>query len=176
MAETVKRILDLMRAKDLSITDIAKRGGIHKSTVSNFLSGKRGVKVGARTMAGMALGLGTTPDYLLLKTNDPEPRDGSNPLPDFGLDVLEAMRRLPRARNYELLVIARSFIESQAQINALWAQEMKDYLLDYGDGIMGESAMNELLRRLDALGDGDASDGSGGTDSDEPDQPGEDDA
>jgi transcriptional regulator with XRE-family HTH domain len=173
MAVTIKRIEDLMRAKNMSSADIMRAGNIDKSTLSNILSGKRS-NPSSRSLEKIARGLGTTLDYLRGNTENPYPVDGQ-PMPDFGLDMLEAMRQLPRSRNYELLVIARAFIESHAQITSQTVQELKDYLLDYGDGVLGESATDELLRRLDAFGSGDTTDAYSGTSSEESDQPGDND-
>lgn len=171
---TIERIYELMRAKNMSQADIMRIGGIDKSTLSNILSGKR-PNPSSRSLEKIAFALGTTLDFLRAKTHNPYPIAG-DPIPDFGLDILETMRQLPRSLNYELLVIARSFLESRAQINVHVLEEFKQFLLDGGDDIAGNQFTDELLRRLDLLDDGDDSGSSDMLPPDNSDQPSNNDA
>lgn len=167
MAETIKRIETLMRAKVMSPADLAEKAGVSKSALSNILNGRRNNPT-SRTLGKIAIGLGTTLDYLQEGTGSPYSA-ASELMPEYSLDVVEVMRRLPKTRNYELLVMARALAESQAQISALARQELRDHLLDLGDGVLGESVMNELLRRLETLDDAAASSDSDRLPADEPD-------
>lgn len=146
---TIQRIEALMRAKGMSLSDVARAGGIDKSTLSNILNGRR-ANPSSRSLEKIAAGLGTTLDYLRGHTNDPMPGDQTEPFPEFGLDVLEAMRRLPKSRNYELLVIARSFVEARQEIEQITLEEMKDFLLGVGNALEDEAEVDRLLRLLSA--------------------------
>ena len=89
----IARIEELMRVRGLSPAQVARAGGMDKSTLSNILSGKRPNPT-ARTLEQIATGLSTTLDYLRGNTDDPNPSPAAA-WPDFALDVLEAMRSLP---------------------------------------------------------------------------------
>lgn len=144
----IARIEELMRVRGLTPAQVARAGGMDKSTLSNILSGKRPNPT-ARTVEQIATGLGTTIDYLRGVTDDPEPR-GSAPWPEFALDVLEAMRRLSRGRNYELAVIARSFLATEAEREQVTRSELRDLLLAIGDKLGSAANVDLLLARLEA--------------------------
>lgn len=159
-----ERIEDLLRIKGMSLTDLSRASHVDISTISNILSGKR-KNPRSDTVEKIARGFPTSPDYLNGHTKDWSPNDAP-PLPDYAAEVVESMRHLDRGRNYELLVIAKSFVSASEDIRQLTRQEFIDLLVETGDQLGNQEDTNrimEILQRLERKWNGSDDDDDGGS-------------
>lgn len=145
------RIEELLRIKaPMSVADLSRASGVSEGAISNILSGKRGTPR-SDTLQKLAIGFPTSTDYLNGKTNNPDPVDAP-PLPEYAAEVLDSMRKLDHALNFELYLIAKGFVEAKEEISRIARQEIIDLLLDYGDALGTPEQTNqvmELLQKLD---------------------------
>lgn len=170
------RIEELLQRHETIKTaaDLSRESGVSESAISNILTGRRQTPR-SDVVAKIAEAFGTTTNYLHGLTNDPAPNTAP-PLPDYAADVLAAMRQLDRARNYELMVIARSFVQANDSISRITKEEFVNLLIDAADHISEEES-NLLLRSLQALEQRWSASGSAALlPGDESDQPRKDDA
>ncbi|MCC6455176.1 MAG: helix-turn-helix transcriptional regulator [Caldilineaceae bacterium] len=140
----------MLRIKDMSVADLSRLSGVSESALSNILSGAR-KQPRSDTVQKIARAFPTSASYLNGDTNDWMPSDAP-PLPDFAAEVVEFMRKLDRGRNYELLLIAQSFVDANEEIRQITRQEFANMLLDASDELGGEEDTNrvmELLQRLE---------------------------
>src|SRR5687767_15049409 len=105
-----ERIEELLRIKGMSVADLSRSSDVSESAISNILSGFR-KQPRSDTVEKIARGFPTSTDYLNGHTNDWSPNDAP-PLPDYAAEVVDSMRKLDRGRNYELLLIAKSFVDA----------------------------------------------------------------
>jgi transcriptional regulator with XRE-family HTH domain len=137
------RIEDSLARMGMTAADLSREAGVDESTISNILNGIR-KNPRSDTVHKIAKALGTTTDYLYGHTDDWEPSDAP-PLPEYARDVMDAMRGLDRARNYELLLIARSFAEHSADLRSASRQETIDAILDFSSEFLGEAEAELIL-------------------------------
>jgi transcriptional regulator with XRE-family HTH domain len=140
------RIERLLQIRDMSVADLCRESGVSESAISNILSGTR-KQPRSDTVQKIARGFATSPDYLYGHTDNYEPRNAP-PLPEYAAEVVEFMRQLDRGRNYELLLVARSFVEANSKIQQMTRQEIIELLLDISDQIAGEEDTNRVMKML----------------------------
>lgn len=143
------RIERLLQIRDMSVADLSRDTGVSESAISNILSGTR-KQPRSDTVQKIARGFGTSPDYLYGHTDDYEPRDAP-PLPDYASEVLESMRLLDKGRNYELLLVAKSFVAASRTIKQMAIQESIDLILNVGDELGSEEEVNLVIKYLQEL-------------------------
>jgi transcriptional regulator with XRE-family HTH domain len=102
--EMGSRLLERLRANDMSQAELARRVGVSQPTINNLIH--RG-KVGSRYLHRIARELGTTPAYLAGETDDPD-GDGSESLSADEQRLIKIYRDLPKKDRAALkLLIAR---------------------------------------------------------------------
>lgn len=143
------RIERLLQIRDISVADLSRESGVSESAISNILSGTR-KQPRSDTVQKIARGLGTSPDYLYGHTDNYEPRDAP-PLPDYAAEVLESMRLLDKSRNYELLLVAKSFVSASRTVRQMAIQESIDLILNIGDELGSEEEVNLVIKYLQQL-------------------------
>lgn len=144
-----ERIEALLQMRDMSVAELSRASGVSESSISNILSGFRR-QPRSDTVQKIAKGFKTSTGYLNGDTNNPEPNNAP-PLPDYAAEVIESMRRLSRSRNYELLLIAQSFVKASQSIDQLAQKDFINYLLDIGDELGGKEETNHVMRLLQLL-------------------------
>lgn len=147
--DVISRIKRMMIIRDKKAATIASDTGLSRATISRVLNGERRA-VEAETLRKIAKSLETTIDYLTGATDDYDKSD-SLPLPDYAIEVMETMRKLDSVRNYELLLIARTFFEESESIMEVSQEEIRQSILDLGDEIVGEEETNRVMRILELL-------------------------
>ena len=68
MALQVKRLLKIMKQKDMTQRELARMSGVTEAAMSRYLRGERQPR--AEVVANMATALGVTSDYLLGREED----------------------------------------------------------------------------------------------------------
>lgn len=145
----IDRIEERMRQLDMSAAELSRAAKITEGAISNLLSGKR-KQPRTSTLARIAKALETSVDYLTGATDNPFISQGE-PLPEYAADVVEKMRKLSRARNYELLTIAQAFVEAEARVSLMMMQDLKDMLLEIGEEMTSKEEVDLLLQTLNLL-------------------------
>lgn len=143
------RIERLLQIRDISVADLSRESGVSESAISNILSGTR-KQPRSDTVQKIARGFGTSPDYLYGHTDDYEPRNAPH-LPDYAAEVLESMRLLDKSRNYELLLVAKSFVAANNAVRQMKIQETIDLILNIGDELGSEEEVNRVIKYLQEL-------------------------
>jgi transcriptional regulator with XRE-family HTH domain len=143
------RIEELLRIKEMSVADLSRASGVTEGAISNILSGVR-KQPRSDTVQKIAKGFPTSMDYLNGQSDNHEPSDAPI-LPEYAAEVVEAMRKSDRARNYELWLIAKSFAGENEQIRQLTREEFVDMLLDFGDELGTPEDTNRVMALLQRL-------------------------
>lgn len=143
------RIEELLRRQDITVAQLSRVSGVSESSISNILSGHR-KQPRSDTVQKLAKGFGTSIGYLNGETDDPEP-ENAPPLPDYAAEVIEAMRKLDKVHNYELLLLARTFVEKSESIRNVAQSEIIDLLLDIGDEVAGVEETDRAMKILELL-------------------------
>jgi len=107
--EIGRRIRSAREAVGLSLSEVAAKIGVHKSTVLRYENGEIS-KVKAPIIEALALSLGVSPHYLMCWTDDP----GFHTVPDATereQELLDLFRRLSPAGQATMLKLA----EEEAQ-------------------------------------------------------------
>lgn len=142
------RINHMLALRDMSPAQLARDSGLTPGAISKVLSGKS-PNVRSDSVARIAAALEVSVDYLQGATDDPSPASGAQ-LPEYALEILESMRQLDSAQNYELLVIARALMQERESIRRMGLltliQEAADH---YGVGEELDQ-LQDLLRTLEA--------------------------
>lgn len=135
--------------RDWSDTELSAASGVSKSMISLLRKGKR-PNTSAAMVAKLARSLGVSTDYLMGRTDDPSPINAP-PLPDYAVQVVEEMRKLDRARNYELLLLAQTFVREHETIRRMSEEDFLRTFLNLGDEVKGEEATNRMMEAFRAL-------------------------
>lgn len=113
---TISRIERLMRIRTMNRTDLAKKAGLAKGTVSKILNGDT-VDSSPTTLEAIARALGTTLGFLRMETTNPYKEGEEFPL--YGLEMIESLKQLDEVHQFELLLIARSFVYSARELSKI---------------------------------------------------------
>ena len=129
----MERVEERMRAEGITTqAELARRAGLLPSTVSRLFK-KNGRRAGsADTLAALAAALKTTVDYLRGTTHDPR-RSESEPLPDYAVEIIEAMKRIDKSQRYELMVIAKAFAATASESAELRREDFISLVQDMAD-------------------------------------------
>lgn len=147
--DVVYRIKKMMGIREKKAAQVASEAQLSRATMSRILNGER-TNLAADTLKKIAVSLDTTVDYLTGATNDYGKSDAP-PMPEYAIEVVESMRRLDRIRNYEILLLARAFVEESESIREISQDEIQELLLDLGDEVIGEEGTNRVMRILELL-------------------------
>ena len=136
-----QRLHDRRKAMGLSQSDLAGVLGVAQSYISQIESGRSGPPTVDRAF-DLARACETSVDYLIGLTENPAPN--ADMLPEHALEVLETMRQLDNAQNYELLVIVRALLRERETIQ-------RAQLLDFIEAAADHLGAGEELDRLEEL-------------------------
>lgn len=134
-----ERLRDRRKAVGLSQEELATILGVAQSYVSQIESGRSGPPTIDRAF-DIARACETSVDYLIGLTDDPLPNAGAL-LPEHALEVLESMRQLSSAQNYELLVIVRALLSERETIQ-------RTVMLDFIEAAADHFGAGEELDRI----------------------------
>lgn len=143
----VERINQALAARDWTPAELARKSGLTPGAISKVLSGKTAA-VRSETVARIAAALEVSVDYLQGSTDDPFVSD-AEALPEFGLEVLEAMSKLTAAQNYELLTVARALAAEKKQIRHMQLLELLQEVADQIDVGAELDRLQEALMSLE---------------------------
>lgn len=138
-----------MQVKECSAVELSRLSGVSESAISVILSGKR-AHARADTVRKLAMALEVADGYLSGSTDDPTP-PAEVTFPEYGVEVLEQMRRLGSAQNYALLSMARTLVAEAGTIKRLQLLELVQSLAD-ARGMGAElDRVAELLLALETV-------------------------
>src|SRR5687768_2450255 len=142
----LKILQELMDAQNppWSPADLARATKMHEGTISNFFSGTR--KPSRDSIKRIAAAFGVSMGYLMGETENPLSSKEES-LPEYALEVLNSMKKLDKARRYELMVIARSFVSASEELVGISHEELISLAMDAADEI-GDEAQNEQFRKF----------------------------
>lgn len=145
-ARFLKILQTLMDAQNppWSPADLARATKMHEGTISHFFKGTR--KPSRDSIQRIADALGVSMAYLMEETENPLPTKEES-LPEYALEVLNSMKKLDKARRYELMIIARSFVSASEELAGISHEELISLAMDAADEI-GDEAGNEQFRKF----------------------------
>lgn len=110
------RLRELMAAREISQSELARRVGVSQATIFKLVSGKL---YGSRHLHKIARELGTTPAYLTGETNNPD--EGAPPPPEFDFreqQLIAAFRNLREEQRLAVLTIVSGLQAGDRQASA----------------------------------------------------------
>lgn len=141
------RLRDRRKAVGLSQGELANILGVAQSYVSQIESGRSGPPTIDRAF-DMARACETSVDYLIGLTDDPLPNAGAL-LPEHALEVMESMRRLSSAQNYELLIIVRALLRERESIQRAVMLDFIEAAADHLGAGEELDKIQEMIKSLD---------------------------
>lgn len=147
--DVISRIERMMAVRGKKAADIASDAGLSRATMSRVLNGQR-TALAADTLKKIAKSLDTTIDYLTGVT-DAYDKSDAPPLPAYAVEVIEFMRKLDNVRNYELLLLARTFVEESESIREVSQEEIRQLLLDLGVEGVSEKETEHIVEIVELL-------------------------
>jgi transcriptional regulator with XRE-family HTH domain len=142
LPEILQRLLE---RDGISAAELARRIGIHKSTLSLILSGKQAT-TSVVVAAKMAQVFDVSVDYLLGLSTSPEPTQSS--LTELLVELTRVAKKLSSRRQHDLLLVAQAYLEDSERAKAD-PDRLMDDLLSLIKEYDGEVSRDELLNFLD---------------------------
>ena len=146
-----QRLHDRRKALGLSQSDLAGALGVAQSYISQIESGRSGPPTIDRAF-DLARACETSVDYLIGLTENPAPNVDT--LPEHALEVLESMRQLGSAQNYELLIIVRALLSERESIQRAQMLDLIEAAADHFGAGEELDRLEELLTSLELGGTG----------------------
>lgn len=126
-----ERIDELLGERGISQSELARRVGLRQSTINYLVSGR---SQGSKHLHKIARELGTTAEYLMGETDDPEPDAPAGNvvmLDSEARELLRLIERMSAADRRTLVQVARSMAKTPAE---------SDTLHDHHRGYRGKEA------------------------------------
>lgn len=146
-----------MKLRKMSAAELARKSGVHKTTISMILSGDR-PNTPATIVAKLARALNVSMDFLMGITDDPEPRSlGVGPVL---IQLTEVAKVLPDSRQHDLLLIAQTYADNIDETTRRVLGEVRDMLFEAADEAgRGRELDGFLQEQLDNMSNAEDGDG-----------------
>lgn len=141
------RLDDLLDTRSWSYAELARQSGVSESLLSKYVNGTQSPS--STTIAKLAQALEVTADYLMGLSDDALP--SKEVLPEYALDVLDAMRNMGRTSRYDLMVIAKSFVAAKEEIEAVNIEELITQIMELSDKLSSPDETNRIVGLLTQL-------------------------